>query len=56
MAQMVKKLSAMREAQVRSLDWEDPLEENMETHSNTFVWEITWTDTATVHRAAKNQT
>ena len=32
------------------------LEENMVTQSNTLAWEITWTDTATVHRAAKSQT
>ena len=31
-AQMVKNLPAMQEAWVRSLGWEDPLEEGMATH------------------------
>ena len=30
--------------QVRSLDWEDPLEEGMATHSNILVWKIPWTE------------
>ena len=34
-AQMVKKLPAMWEIQVQSLDWEDPLEKGMATHSST---------------------
>ena len=33
-AQTVKHLSTMRETRVRSLDWEDPLEEGMATHSS----------------------
>ena len=32
----------MRETQVRSLDWEDPLEKEMATHSGTLVWKIPW--------------
>ena len=32
-AQMIKHLSAMRETQVRSLGWEDPLEKEMATHA-----------------------
>ena len=32
MAQMVNNLPAMQEAWVRSLGWEDPLEEGMATH------------------------
>ena len=31
---MVKNLPAMRETWVRSLGWEDPLEEGMAAHSN----------------------
>ena len=27
---------------VRSLGWEDPLEEEMATHSSTLAWEIPW--------------
>ena len=34
MAQWVKKLPVMREIQVWSLDQEDPMEEEMATHSN----------------------
>ena len=33
-AHMVKYLPAMHKFQVRSLDWEDPLEEGMATHSS----------------------
>ena len=43
-AQMVKCLSAMREIQVQSLGWEDPLEKEMATHSSTIAWTIPWTD------------
>ena len=32
------------EMQVRSLDWEDPLEEGMATHSSIFAWRIPWTE------------
>ena len=42
-AQMVKHLSAMQETQVRSLDWEDPLEKEMAAHSNILAWKISWT-------------
>ena len=28
----------------RSLGWEDPLEEEMTTHSSTLAWEIPWTE------------
>ena len=41
-AQMVKRLPAMRKTQVRSLGWEDPLEKEMETHSSTLAWKIPW--------------
>ena len=37
-AQTVKHLSTMRETQVRALDWEDPLEEEMAIHSSTIAW------------------
>ena len=30
--------------QVRSLDWEDPLEEEMATHSSVLAWRIAWTE------------
>ena len=36
-AQIVKNLSAMQEIQVQSLDWGDPLEKGMATHSSIFA-------------------
>ena len=40
MAQMVKNWPAMRKTWVQSLGWEDPLEENMATHSSIPAWRI----------------
>ena len=34
----------MWETRVRSLDWEDPLEKGMATHSSILAWRIPWTD------------
>ena len=59
MAQWVKNLPAMQEVWVRVLNWEDPLEEGMATHTSIPAWRIPWTRGAwqtTVHRVAKNQT
>ena len=39
-AQTVKRLSTMRETQVRSLGWEDPLEKEVASHSRTIAWKI----------------
>ena len=39
---MVKNLPAMKEIQVRSLGGEDPLEEEMATHSSILAWKIPW--------------
>ena len=33
-----------QETQVRSLSGEDPLEEEMATHSSILAWEIPWTE------------
>ena len=44
MAQTVKNLTAMRETCVRSLGWEDPLEEGMATHTSILAWRISWTE------------
>ena len=33
-----------QETWVRSLDWEDSLEEEMATHSSILAWEIPWTE------------
>ena len=41
---VVKNLSAVQETWVRSLGWEDPLEEGMATHSSTLAWRIPWTE------------
>ena len=35
---------AMQEPQVQSLGWEDPLEEEMATHSSILAWRIPWTE------------
>ena len=29
---------------VQALGWEDPLEQEMATHSNILAWEIPWTE------------
>ena len=44
MAQMIKNLPAMQETQFQSLGQEDPLEEEMATHSGILAWEIPWTE------------
>ena len=41
-AQRLKRLPGMRETQVRSLGWEDPLEKEMATHSSTLAWKSPW--------------
>ena len=43
MAQMVKNLPAMQDTWVQSLGWEDPLEQEMATHSSILAWRIPWT-------------
>ena len=58
-AQAVKNLFAMWETWVRSLGWEDPLEEGKATHSNILVWRIfkdrgSWQ--ATVHGVTNSRT
>ena len=58
-AQMVKNLPAMWETWVRALGWEDPLEENMATHSSILASRIltdrgAWQ--ATVHGVTDSDT
>ena len=53
-AQRLKRLPAMRETWVRSLDREDPLEKEMATHSSNPMDGGAWW--ATVHRVAKSDT
>ena len=59
MAQMVKRLPAMRKTRVRSLGWEDPLEKGVATHSSILAWRIPRTEEpgrATVHGVTKSRT
>ena len=37
-------MQEMEEIRVRSLRWEDPLEEEMATHSSILAWRILWTE------------
>ena len=56
---MVKNLPAMQDTWVRSLGWEDPLEEGMVTHSSILAVEAPWTEEPgrlTVHRVTKTRT
>ena len=64
---MVKTRLAMQETQethvtpVVSLDWEDPLEEGLATHSSSLSWRIPWTEEpggwwATVHGISESDT
>ena len=41
-AQMVKRLPAIRETQVRPLGWEDLLEKETATHTSIQAWRIPW--------------
>ena len=43
-AQMVKNLPAILETWVRSLGWEDALEEGVATYSSVLAWRIPWTE------------
>ena len=44
MTQMVKNLPAMQKTWVRALGQEDPLEEEMATHSSILAWKISGTE------------
>ena len=43
-AQTVKNMPAMQETWVQSVGQEDPLEEEMATHSSSLAWKIPWTE------------
>ena len=43
-AQTVKNLPAIQETQVQPLGWEDPLEEEIVTHSSILAWRIPQTE------------
>ena len=56
---VVKILPAMQKTEVQPLGGEDPLEEDMATHSSILAWKVpidggAWQ--ATVHRVTQNQT
>ena len=56
---MVKNPSAMWETWVRSLGWEDPLEEGVATRSSILAWRIRMDKRAwgaTVHGVTKSRT
>ena len=58
-AQTVKNPTAMWETWVRSLGWEDPLQEGVATHSSILAWRIPMDRGAwqtTVNGVAKSQT
>ena len=44
MAQKVKNLPAVQETWVQSLGQEDPLNEELETHSSMLAWRLPWTE------------
>ena len=44
MAQMVKNLPTVQETCVQSLGQEDPLEEEVATHSSILAWKIPWSE------------
>ena len=59
MAQTAKNLPVLRETWVQSLGWEEPLKEDMATHSDILAWKIpmdrgAWR--AIVHGVAKSRT
>ena len=59
MAQVVENLPTMQETWVLSLDWEDPLEEGIVTHSSILAWRISMdreAQQATVHGVIKSRT
>ena len=41
---MIKNPPVKQEMQVRSLEWEDPLEKELSTHSSILAWEISRTE------------
>ena len=47
-AQWLKNLPAMQETWVQSLGWEDPLGEEMATHSSILAWRIPWAEEPTM--------
>ena len=55
-AQMVKNVPAMQDTQVRSLGQEEPLEEEMATHSSILAWRIPQTEEPGGLQSTESQT
>ena len=49
-------MQEMQEMQVQSLVWEDPLEEEIATHSSILAQDVPWVQKPTVHGIAKSWT
>ena len=43
-ARVTKNLPTTKGTWVQFLDWEDPVEEGMATHSSIHAWRISWTE------------
>ena len=60
MVWIVKNLRTIRENRIRSLGWDDLLEEEMAAYSSILAWVIPWTEEPgelhTVHGVTKSQT
>ena len=56
MAQRVKNLPATWETRAQSLGQEDPLEEEMATHSSILSWRIPWTEEPGGLQSVESQT
>ena len=41
---VVRNSPAMQDTSVQSLGWEDPLENEMASHSSILTWEVPWTE------------
>ena len=54
-AQMVKRLPAVRETRVLSLGWDEPLEKEMATHSSTLAWKVPWTEEPGMLQSMRSQ-
>ena len=48
-----KESACVQETRVRFLGWDDPLEQDMATHSSILAWETPWT---VAHGVTKNRT
>ena len=54
-AQMAKKLPGMQDTWVRFLVQEDPLDQEMATHSSILAWRIPWTEEPGVLQSMDSQ-